>query len=127
MRFDAVINRFAFEANYLNRISIEGSGKQSRAFVHIDAITKVLTDLLNSKVPSGTYNLALKNYSVLDLVDVFKELIPELEFIFVDQHQIEVLLIYKIAYMHFELLQQFYLLQRQFHVIFHDHHLTNRL
>lgn len=87
MRFDAVINRFAFEANYLNRISIEGSGKQSRAFVHIDAITKVLTDLSNSKVPSGTYNLALKNYSVLDLVDVFKELIPELEFIFVDQHQ----------------------------------------
>jgi UDP-glucose 4-epimerase len=87
MRFDAVINRFAFEANYLNRISIQGSGKQSRAFVHIDAITKVLTNLSNTVMPSGTYNLALSNYSVLDLVDVFKELIPSLEFIFVDQHQ----------------------------------------
>jgi len=87
MRFDAVINRFAFEANYLNRISIQGSGKQSRAFVHIKAITKVLKDLPKADVPSGIYNLALSNYSVLDLVDVFKELRPNLEFIFVDQHQ----------------------------------------
>lgn len=87
MRFDAVINRFAFEANFTKKISIQGSGKQSRAFIHIDAMTKVLSELLFSKVPSGTYNLALSNYSVLDLVDVFKELIPELEFIFVDQHQ----------------------------------------
>ena len=87
MRFDAVINRFAFEANYMNRISIQGSGKQSRAFVHIDAITKVLSELVFVKLPSDTYNLATSNYSVLDLVDVFKELIPALEFIFVDQHQ----------------------------------------
>lgn len=87
MRFDAVINRFAFEANFSKKISIQGSGKQSRAFVPIDAFSKVLADLPFIKVPSGTYNLALSNYSVLDLVDVFKELIPDLEFIFVDQHQ----------------------------------------
>ncbi len=86
MRFDAVINRFAFEANYVNRISIQGSGKQSRAFVHIKAITKVLSDLAFAKVPMAIYNLALTNYSVLDIVDVFKALKPELEFIFVDQH-----------------------------------------
>lgn len=87
MRFDAVINRFAFEANFTKKISIQGSGKQSRAFIHIDAMTQVLSGLPFAKVPSGTYNLALSNYSVLDLVDVFKELIPDLEFIFVDQHQ----------------------------------------
>jgi len=87
MRFDAVINRFAFEANFSKKISIQGSGKQSRAFVHINAITKVLSELPFSKAPSGTYNLALSNYSVLDLVDIFKELIPDLEFVFVDQHQ----------------------------------------
>lgn len=86
MRFDAVINRFAFEANFLNRISIQGSGKQSRAFIHVDAISKVLKELPFSKVPSGTYNLALSNYSILELVDVYKDLIPELEFIFLDQH-----------------------------------------
>lgn len=85
MRFDAVINRFAFEANFLKRISIHGSGKQSRAFVHINTLSKVFRDLLLNEVPSGIYNLAQNNYSVLDLVDTFKELIPELEFIFVDQ------------------------------------------
>lgn len=87
MRFDAVINRFAFEANYLNRISIQGSGKQSRAFVHIDAISEVLKNIPKANLPVGTYNLATANYSVLDLVDVFKKLVPSLEFIFVDQHQ----------------------------------------
>lgn len=86
MRFDAVINRFAFEANFLKRISIQGTGKQSRAFIHVNAISKILMDIPLSKVPSGTYNLALSNYSVLELVDVYKELIPELEFIFLDQH-----------------------------------------
>lgn len=87
MRFDAVINRFAFEANFSKQISIQGSGKQSRAFVHIDAISYVLAAIPFETLPSDTYNLAMSNYSVLDLVDVFKELIPELEFIFVDQHQ----------------------------------------
>ncbi len=87
MRFDAVINRFAFEANFSKKISIQGSGKQSRAFVPIEAIAQVLSVLPFKAVPSGTYNLALSNYSVLDLVDVFKELIPDLEFIFIDQHQ----------------------------------------
>ncbi|MCF6359253.1 MAG: NAD-dependent epimerase/dehydratase family protein [Cyclobacteriaceae bacterium] len=87
MRFDAVINRFAFEANFSKKISIQGSGKQSRAFVHIDAISQVLSELPFKELPSDTYNFAISNYSVLDLVDVFKELIPDLEFIFVDQHQ----------------------------------------
>jgi len=87
MRFDAVINRFAFEANFSKKISIQGSGKQSRAFVHINAMSKVLASIPFANVPSDTYNLAMSNHSVLDLVDVFKELIPELEFIFVDQHQ----------------------------------------
>jgi UDP-glucose 4-epimerase len=70
----------------LKRISIQGSGKQSRAFIHVDAMAKILKDIPFSKVPSGTYNLAMSNYSVLELVDVYKELIPELEFIFLDQH-----------------------------------------
>src|SRR5262245_41461421 len=35
MRFDAVINRFMFDANFINRITINGSGTQSRSFIHI--------------------------------------------------------------------------------------------
>lgn len=86
MRFDAVINRFAFEANYFNRITIQGDGKQSRAFIHIDTVSQVLAQLIQSQVPSGTYNLVENNYTVIEIVDVLKTTLPELEFAFVDQH-----------------------------------------
>ena len=86
MRFDAVINRFVFEANYFNRITVQGDGKQERAFVHIDTVTKVLAQLVDGNVDSGIYNLVETNYSVFDLVDTLKEILPGLEFSFVDQH-----------------------------------------
>ncbi len=86
MRFDAVINRFMFEANFNRRISIHGNGKQSRAFIHVSSVAEVLANMLNAKVPSGTYNLVEKNLQVLDIVDVLKEIYPDLEFIFVNQH-----------------------------------------
>lgn len=86
MRFDAVINKFVFEANFNRRISINGKGNQSRSFIHIDKITRVLNDIIFSQVPSGTYNIVGKNLAVLDIVDVLKEIYPDLEFSFVNQH-----------------------------------------
>jgi UDP-glucose 4-epimerase len=86
MRFDAVINRFVFEANFDKRISIQGDGKQSRTFIHIEWLAKGLANLLNAPLPSGTYNLVERNLKVFDIVDVLKELIPPLEFIFINQH-----------------------------------------
>ena len=48
----------------------------------IDAIYQ----LSIKEVPSGIYNLVGNNFEILDLVDVFKELYPSLEFIFINQH-----------------------------------------
>ena len=42
MRFDAVINRFMFDANFSKRIQIHGNGKQHRAFVHVNVLIKAL-------------------------------------------------------------------------------------
>lgn len=87
MRFDAVINKFMFDANYKGRISIHGSGLQSRGFIHIDVLTSYLHQIGSNDVPTGTYNLVDKNIKILDIVDVLKqEIYPELEFIFVNQH-----------------------------------------
>lgn len=86
MRFDAVINRFMFDAHFNNRISIHGDGTQKRAFLHIDHLSEVLAQVVQQEVPSGTYNLLDKNRQVLDVVDVLKEIYPELEFIFINQH-----------------------------------------
>lgn len=86
MRFDAVINKFIFEANFNRLVTIHGDGKQSRTFIHIEMLAKALNNLLNADLPSDVYNVVEKNLKVLDIVDVLKELIPELEFIFVNQH-----------------------------------------
>lgn len=86
MRFDAVINRFMFDANFTGRISIYGNGRQYRSFLHVDKLVSSLVQLLNQEVPSGTYNLTDKNLQVLDIVDVLKEIYPELEFMFINQH-----------------------------------------
>ena len=86
MRFDAVVNKFAFEANFHNRIIIQGDGHQSRAFIHVDHLSQTLSQMNNTQMKSGVFNLVANNYEILDLVDVFKEVVPSLEFIFVDQH-----------------------------------------
>jgi UDP-glucose 4-epimerase len=86
VRFDAVINRFLFEANFTGRIQITGNGQQKRSFIHIDRVVNVLNNLLHKEFPSGTYNLVNKNLSILEIADVIRELYPTLEIIFVNQH-----------------------------------------
>lgn len=86
MRFDAVINKFMFDANFTNRIQIHGNGKQHRAFIHVNVLIKALIGCLLTDVPSGTYNVVDKNLEILEVVDVLKEIYPELEFIFINQH-----------------------------------------
>jgi UDP-glucose 4-epimerase len=86
MRFDAVINKFMFEANFEKRITIHGNGEQSRSFIHIDMIAKALSNIPTSDLPGGTYNLVGKTYKVMDIVDELKQLFPELEFILINQY-----------------------------------------
>jgi UDP-glucose 4-epimerase len=86
MRFDAVINRFVFEANFQKMVTIQGDGKQSRAFIHIEMLAKALGNLLETDLPSGTYNLVERNIKIIDILDTMKQIIPTLEFLFINQH-----------------------------------------
>jgi len=79
MRFDAVINKFMFGAHFQNFIQIEGNGAQKRPFIHIDYIVKALVQLLEVDIPSGTYNLFDRNLSVMEVVQVMRNLYPALE------------------------------------------------
>jgi UDP-glucose 4-epimerase len=94
MRFDAVINRFMFDAHFTNRITINGSGSQHRSFIHIDKTTNVLSQLLRVDVPADTYNLIDKTLSILDIVEVMKVVYNDLESFFINQnytgHNLEV-------------------------------------
>ncbi len=86
MRFDAVINKFVFEANFEKRVTIHGNGEQSRSFIHIDFIALALAGALHADLKSGTYNLVERTVKVMDIVEELKQLIPDLEFILINQH-----------------------------------------
>ncbi len=85
MRFDAVINHLMFDANFTNKISISGNGNQSRAFIHIQKLTRALYNLIESDVDSGTYNLVDKNLTVLEVAETIKVMYPGLEYLFINQ------------------------------------------
>ena len=86
MRFDAVINKFVFDANFQKRLTVHGDGNQSRTFIHIDSLGKALVNVLYSDLSSGTYNLVEGSMKIIDVVDALKQIIPDLEFIFINQH-----------------------------------------
>lgn len=85
MRFDAVINKFMFEAHFNNSISIMGSGNQQRAFIHIDKVSGALVKLLDLDLAPGFYNLVDKNLSVAELANTVKNIYPDLDMIFIQQ------------------------------------------
>ena len=86
MRFDAVINRFMFEANFIGRISVTGNGKQHRAFINISNVSELLGKLANTKLDSGIYNLSGKNISIIEISNTIKDIYPETEILFLSQH-----------------------------------------
>lgn len=86
MRFDAAINRLLFDAHFSERITINGSGNQRRSFIHVDSAIAALTALLESTAADGVYNLSSNNYSILEIASVLKELYPDLEMFFINQH-----------------------------------------
>ena len=86
MRFDAVINKFLFEANFHSKINIHGDGQQHRPFVHIQTVCDHLVEVLFSDESSSTSNLVEHNYSINDIAEVLKDLYPELEMIFINNN-----------------------------------------
>jgi UDP-glucose 4-epimerase len=86
MRFDSVINRFMFDANFVSRIQLNGKGSQSRPFIHIDKASEVLANVISSDLESGVYNLIDKNLSIIEISEHINELYPDMEMLFVNQH-----------------------------------------
>lgn len=86
MRFDAVINRFMLNAHFENKIDIHGNGVQSRPFIHVSNVVDVLYGVYKDAVEPGLYNLIDKNLSIMDIADTIKEIYPNIEMNFINQH-----------------------------------------
>lgn len=85
MRFDSVINKFMFDANFKRRISIEGDGEQYRSFIHIDKTANILANLIFSNIDQGIYDLVEDNLTINHIADTFKTIYPDLEMISINQ------------------------------------------
>jgi UDP-glucose 4-epimerase len=86
MRFDAVINRFMFDAHFKRRIRVTGSGAQYRAFIHVRNAGRILGETVMNSVPSGTYHAVDRSLRIIDVIDALKILYPDVEILFTDQH-----------------------------------------
>ncbi len=86
LRLDTFINRFVFDAKVHNRIRIWGSGEEKRPVIHLDSLIEILTELIDSDIKSNTYHIFENHCSVLDVADSLKQIIPNMEMLFVNQH-----------------------------------------
>ena len=85
MRFDAVINKFMFEANFNRKVQIVGHGEQFRPFVHVQTVANVLNEYAHKNLESGIENLVEANYSVNEIAFTLKEIYPDLDLIYMNQ------------------------------------------
>ncbi len=85
MRFDAVVNRFLFDAHFSGRIHVHGSGEQRRSFVHVDNAVAVLSRLVAPGAPQGTHDLVERSLAVGAIAQVVAQVYPDLEMIFTEQ------------------------------------------
>lgn len=86
LRFDAVINNFMLQANLENRLTIHGSGMQKRSFAHVNDVDNMLSQMVFTNAPGGTYNFIRKTLSINEIADIFEMLFPKLERIYINQH-----------------------------------------
>jgi len=86
MRFDARLNRFMFEAASGQRITVNGSGTQARAYIHIDDTADCLEAMLTTDLKPDTYDLTTRNLTIQEVVEGVKTVFPETEILFIDQH-----------------------------------------
>lgn len=86
MRFEAGINKIAFDAVHQARVQIFGQGSQVRPVVHLDNACAGLAALAVEDLPGTRLCLVDRNLTVLEVRDALADAVPGLETIFVSQH-----------------------------------------
>jgi UDP-glucose 4-epimerase len=85
-RIDAVVNRFLFQANFLGKITINGSGEQHRSFIHVDKVAHVVAGLINGSVETGIYNLVEHNQTINQIAESIKSTYSDLDLIYANHN-----------------------------------------
>ncbi len=86
MRFDAKINRYMMEAAAGQKITVNGSGDQTRNYIHVDDATRLFDGLLTSSITPATYDLVTRNLKIHEITDGVTQVFPDTELLFINQH-----------------------------------------
>jgi len=86
LRFETLVNQFVFDAHFTGRVSVHGDPGHTMTHISLHRLVEVLARIIKRDMPSGAYNLAHRRMATGDLVEALRELYPDLETIFVDQH-----------------------------------------
>lgn len=84
--FSHSINKWLLQSKLINKITLFGEGNHVNSYLSITQATEVFAKTILHKQPEGIFNLSDVQTSLLDLLDVLKELNPDLEFVFVNHH-----------------------------------------
>lgn len=80
-RIDAVVNRFLFQANFLGKLTINGSGEQHRSFIHVEKVAHAVARIIDGDIETGIYNVVEHNQTINEIVGAIKSLYPGLDVI----------------------------------------------
>ena len=86
MRFDSVINRFMFDANFNGRINVFGDGRQNRAFISVEFLTHILSNLIFDDKFPDLLNAVEFNFGINEIIfEYLKNIYPDTEVLYVNQ------------------------------------------
>lgn len=86
LRVETNVNQLIFDAHFTNRIAIHGAPEHTVTHISVYRLVEVMARMVKREMSSDVYNLSHRKMSSLAMVEALKELYPELETIFVDQH-----------------------------------------
>jgi UDP-glucose 4-epimerase len=82
IRLDAVINRFMYEAQFEDKVHINGDGSQYRGFISVADLSKLIAGLVNQPTyKSGVHLAVTKSMSINEVLETLMKIYPETEFI----------------------------------------------
>ena len=85
MRFDLVVNIFAFMSTLYNEVKVFGDGRQWRPFLHVSDCARAFVHFAERQENEYiVYNIAHENLRVIDLVGIFEEINPNLRPMYLD-------------------------------------------
>ena len=88
MKMDGVIHKFLFDAAVTGRISIDGNGQQKRPFIYVKTLAHILASVIMGKIKlERIQNLFTEILSIGKVAEHLKNVLPDLDIIYVNQDQ----------------------------------------